>query len=104
MGGWDSHIDHDFFVRAYSDCLVSRRYLVTRYRTSNDNTRIFKIQGTPYKVTITRGSTTFSHTLNVPEHTMIYQDEVSTPDIVCMALTCDGFILVPDDIDSPTLF
>lgn len=104
MGGWDSHIDHDFFVRAYSECLVSRRYLVTRYRTSKDNTRIFKIQGTPYKVTITRGSTTFSYTLNVPEHTMIYQEEVSTPDIVCMALTHDGFILVPDDIDSPTLF
>lgn len=103
MGGWDSHIDHDFFVRAYSERLVSRRYLVTRYRTSKDNTRIFKIQGTPYKVTITRGSTTFSHTLNVPEHTMIYQ-EASTPDIVCMALTRDGFILVPDDIDSPTLF
>lgn len=104
MGGWDSHIDHDFFVRAYSERLVSRRYLVTRYRTSKDNTRIFKIQGTPYKVTITRGLTTFSHTLNVPEHTMIYQEEASTPDIVCMALTCDGFILVPDDIDSPTLF
>lgn len=104
MGGWDSHIDHDFFVRAYSECLVSRRYLVTRYRTSKDNTRIFKIQGTPYKVTITRGSITFSHTLNVPEHIITYQEEISTPDIVCIALTCDGFILVPDDIDSPTLF
>nr|DAR68694.1 MAG TPA: hypothetical protein [Caudoviricetes sp.] len=35
---------------------------------------------------------------------MIYQEQASTPDIVCTALTCDGFILVPDDIDSPTLF
>lgn len=104
MAGWDFHIDHDFYVRAYSECLVSRRHLVSRYRTSKENTRVFKIQGTNYSVTITRGSTTFSHTLNVPEHTIVYQDEVSTPDIVCMALSCDGFILVPDDIDSPILF
>ena len=104
MGGWDSHVDHDFYVRAYSERLVSRRYLVSRYNTLKENTRIFKIQGTNYSVMITRGTSTFSHTLNVPEHTIIYQDEPSTPDIVCMALSCDGFILVPEDIDSPTLF
>lgn len=105
MDGWDFHIDHDFYVRAYSDSLESKRFLVSRYSTSNKYTRIFKIQGTKYNVAITRSpSCTYSHTLSVAEHTLYYQDEVSTPDIVCMALTNDDFILVPDDIDSPTLF
>lgn len=105
MGGWDSHIDHDFYVRAYSDRLESKRFLVSRYATSNDHTRIFKIQGTRYNVAITRGPLhTYSHTLSVAEHTLYYQDEVSTPDIVCMSLTDDNFILVPEDVDSPTLF
>ena len=105
MDGWHSHIDHDFYVRAYSDKLESKRFLVSRYTTSNDNTRIFKIQGTRYNVSITRiPSCTYSHTLSVAEHMIYYQDEVSTPDIVCIALTDDNFILVPEDIDSPTLF
>lgn len=105
MGGWDSHVDHDFYVRAYSDRLESKRFLVSRYPAANKHTRIFKIQGTRYNVSITRSfSGTYSHTLSVPEHTLYYQDEVSTPDIVCMALTDENFILVPDDIDSPTLF
>ena len=105
MDGWDSHVDHDFYVRAYSDSLESKRLLVSRYTTVNKHTRIFKIQGTRYNVSITRSpSCTYSHTLSVPEHTLYYQDEVSTPDIVCMALTDENFILLPDDIDSPTLF
>lgn len=105
MGGWDSHIDHDFFVRAYSDRLESKCFLVSRYASSNADTRIFKIQGTKYNVAITRTpSITYSYTLTVPEHTLIFQEEVSTPDIVCMALTDNNFILVPVDIDSPTLF
>lgn len=105
MGGWDSHVDHDFYVRAYSNSLESKKFLVSRYSSSNKYTRIFKIQGTRYNVAITRSpSCTYSHTLSVAEHTLYYQDEVSTPDIVCMALTDDDFILVPDYIDSPTLF
>lgn len=105
MDGWDSHVDHDFYVRAYSNSLESKKFLVSRYSASNKYTRIFKIQGTRYNVAITRSpSCTYSHTLSVAEHTLYYQDEVSTPDIVCMALTDDDFILVPDDIDSPTLF
>ena len=105
MDGWDSHIDHDFYVRAYSNSLESKKFLVSRYSSSNKHTRIFKIQGTKYNVAITRSSScTYSHTLSVAEHILYYQDEVSTPDIVCMALTNDDFILVPDDIDSPTLF
>lgn len=105
MGGWDSHVDHDFYVRAYSDRLESKRFLVSRYTTSNAHTRTFKIQGTKYNVAITRSpSSTYSHTLSVPEHTLNFQDEVSTPDIVCMALTDEDFILVPDYIDSPPLF
>ena len=105
MDGWDFHIDHDFYVRAYSNSLKSKKLLVSRYSSSNKYTRIFKIQGTRYNVAITRSpSCTYSHTLSVAEHTLYYQDEVSTPDIVCMALTDDDFILVPDDIDSPTLF
>lgn len=105
MGCWDSHVDHDFYVRAYSTALISKRFLVSRYKASNVHTRIFKIQGTKYDVAITRSSTcTYSHTLSVPTHTIYYQDDVSTPEIVCTALTDDDFILVPDDIDSPTLF
>ena len=105
MDGWDFHIDHDFYVRAYSNSLESKKFLVSRYSSLNKYTRIFKIQGTRYNVAITRSpSCTYSHTLSVSEHTLYYQDEVSTPDIVCMALTDDDFILVPDDIDSPTLF
>lgn len=105
MDGWDFHIDHDFYVRAYSNSLESKKFLVSRYSSSNKYTRIFKIHGTRYNVAITRSpSCTYSHTLSVAEHTLYYQDEVSTPDIVCMALTDDNFILVPDDIDSPTLF
>lgn len=105
MDGWDFHIDHDFYVRAYSNSLESKKFLVSRYSSSNKYTRIFKIQGTRYNVAITRSpSCTYSHTLSVAERTLYYQDEVSTPDIVCMALTDDNFILVPDDIDSPTLF
>lgn len=105
MGGWDSHIDHDFYVRAYSDRLESKRVLVSRYTSANKYTRIFKIQGTRYNVAITRNpSATYSHTLSVKEHTIHYQNEVSTPTIVCTSLTDDNFILVPEDIDSPTLF
>lgn len=105
MDCWTNHIDHDFYVRAYSDRFESKQLLVSRYKTASEHTRIFKIQGTRYNVAITRSpSCTYSHTLSVAEHTLYYQDEVSTPDIVCMALTDDDFILVPDDIDSPTLF
>lgn len=105
MDCWTNHIDHDFYVRAYSNSFESKKFLVSRYSSSNKYTRIFKIQGTRYNVAITRSlSCTYSHTLSVAEHTLYYQDDVSTPDIVCMALTDDDFILVPDDIDSPTLF
>ncbi len=105
MDGWDFHIDHDFYVRAYSDRLESKRFLVSRYMSSNKYTRIFKIQGTRYNVSITRSpSGTYSHTLSVTDHTLNFQEEVSTPDIVCRALTDENFILVPDDIDSPSLF
>ena len=104
MDGWDSHIDHDFYVRAYSNCLESKRFLVKCYRNAHPHERLFAIQGTPYKVMISRHDITFSYTTNVPEHTIIYQDEVSTPSIVCMALTQDNFILVPENIDFLTLF
>lgn len=105
MDGWDSHIDHDFYVRAYSDKLESKRFLVSRYTTANKYTRIFKIQGARYNVAITRSpSHTYSHTLSVGEHTLHFQDEASTPDIVCTALTDENFILVPENVDSPTLF
>ena len=105
MDCWTNHIDHDFYVRAYSDRLESKRFLVSRYKSASEHTRIFKIQGTRYSVQITRThSCTYSHTLSVPVHTIYYQQEVSTPDIVCTALTDDGFILLPDNIDSPTLF
>ncbi|ABR67668.1 hypothetical protein AV1_gp03 [Actinomyces phage Av-1] len=105
MAGWDSHVDHDFYVRAYSDRLESKRFLVSRYAVANKHTRIFKIQGTRHNVSITRSpGCTYSYTISVPEHILYYQDEVSTPDIVCMALTNENFILVPDDVDTPTLF
>mgnify|MGYP001740901166 CR=1 FL=1 len=105
MGGWDSHIDHDFYVRAYSDRLESKRFLVSCYQASDKDTRIFKIQGTRYNVAITRSPTcTYSHTLSVSTHTIYYQENTPTPEIVCTALTDDNFILVLDDIDSPTLF
>lgn len=104
MDGWDSHIDHDFYVRAYNHCLQSKRFLASRYLTANKNSRRFKIQGTSRDVTIVRGPVTYSHTMSVPEHTLTFQEEVSTPDIVCMALTDDDFILVPEDIESTPLF
>ena len=105
MDGWDSHIDHDFYVRAYSERLELRRFLVSRHVTSNPHVRIFKIQGTPYNVSITRSpSCLYSHTLSVSTHTIYYQEDCSTPEIVCTALTHENFILVPEDIDAPTLF
>ena len=104
MGGWDSHVDYDFYVRAYFNCLESKRFLVKCYRNAHPHERLFAIQGTPYRVMISRKDITFSYTTNVPEHTIIYQDEVSTPSIVCMALTQDNFILVPEEIESPPLF
>jgi hypothetical protein len=104
VGGWDFHIDHDFYVRAYDERLKSKRFLVSRYATANKNTRRFKIQGTNRDVMVHRGTTTFSHTLSVPEHSLSFQEEVSTPSIVCMALTSEGFILIPEDIESEPLF
>ena len=104
MGGWDSHVDHDFYVRVYSNCLASKRLLVKRYTTSDSNSRVFVIQGTGHKVTITRTGNAYTHTLSVPEHNGVYQNEVSTPSIVCMSLTHDNFILVPEDIDAQPLF
>lgn len=105
MDGWDSHIDHDFYVRAYSNRLESKRFLVSRYVSSNPYTRIFKIQGTQHNVAIIRTpSQLYSHTLSVSTHTVHYQEDVSTPEIVCAALTHENFILVPEEIDSPSLF
>lgn len=104
MGGWDSHVDHDFYVRAYSDRLESKRFLVKRYATSFDNIRRFKILGTKYEVTIRRGSTTTSHTLSVNTHNLEYDRDTSTEDIVCTALTDEGFILIPENINSSPLF
>lgn len=104
MGGWDSHIDHDFYVRAYFNCLASKRFLVKRYTTNNPNARVFSIQGTGHRVTITRTDNAYTHTLSVAEHDGVYQNEVSTPSIVCMALTQDNFILVPEDVDALPLF
>lgn len=104
MYGWDSHVDNDFYVRVYFNCLTSKRLLVKRYTTSDSNSRVFVIQGTGHKVTITRTDNAYTHTLSVPEHNGVYQNEVSTPSIVCMALTHDNFILVPEDINAPTLF
>lgn len=104
MDGWDFHVDHDFYVRLYSNRLASKRLLVKRYTTSNPNSRVFAIQGTGHKVTITRTDNAYTHTLSVPEQNGVYQNEVSTPSIVCMSLTHDNFILVPEDINAEPLF
>jgi hypothetical protein len=104
VDGWDSYCDHDFYVRAYSDRLESKRFLVKRYTTSFDHIRRFKILGTKYEVTIRRGITTTSHTLSVGTHNLEFDKDTSTEDIVCTALTDEGFILLPEDIDSSPLF
>lgn len=104
MDGWDSHVDHDFYVRAYFNCLVSKRFLVKRYVTNSSNVRIFKILGTPFNVRINRSKTTSSHTLSVPEHNLTYDPQTTTQEIVCTALTQDNFILVPEDINAEPLF
>lgn len=104
MYGWDSHCDHDFYVRVYSNCLTSKRLLVKRYTTSDPNQRVFVIQGTGHRVTIARIDKAYTRTLSVPEHYGVYQNEVSTPSIVCMALTHDNFILIPEDINAEPLF
>lgn len=104
MRGWDSHVDHDFYVRAYSDKLDSKRFLVKRYTTSFDHIRRFKILGTNYEVTIRRGLTTTSHTLSVDVHNLEYPKDTPTEEIVCTALTDEGFILFPENIDSSPLF
>ena len=105
MDGWDSHIDHDFYVRAYFNCLTSKRFLVKRYVTNSPNVRLFKILGTPYNVRINRSKTiTSSHTLSVPEHNLTYDPQTTTQEIVCTALTQDNFILVPEDINAEPLF
>lgn len=104
MGGWDSHVDHDFYVRAYSHRLTSKRFLVKRYTTSFDHIRRFKILGTKYDVTIRRGSTTTSHTLSVDTHNLEFDKNTPTEEIVCTALTDDGFILIPENIAASPLF
>lgn len=104
MDGWNSHIDCDFYVRAYFNCLTSKRFLVKRYTTNNPNTRKFVIQGTGYSVTVSRIDNAYTHTLSVPEHNAVYQNEVSTPSIVCMALSNNNFFLVPEDVNAPPLF
>lgn len=104
MDGWDSHVDHDFYVRAYFNCLVSKRFLVKRYVTNSPNVRLFKILGTPYNVRINRSKITSSHTLSVPEHNLTYDPQTTTQEIVCTALTQDNFILVPEDINAEPLF
>jgi hypothetical protein len=105
VGGWDSHTDHDFYVRAYFNCLASKRFLVKRYTTSNKNVRRFKILGTPYEVRIVRTATvTSSHTLSVSVHNLTYDSSTSTEEIVCTALMQDNFILVPDEANAPPLF
>lgn len=105
MGGWDSHVDHDFYVRAYSNRLVSKRFLVKRYTTSNKNVRRFKILGTPYEVRIVRTATiTSSHTPSVPVHNLTYDSGTSTEEIVRTALTQDNFILALDDVNVDPLF
>lgn len=104
MDGWNLHTDNDFYVRAYSNKLESKCFLVKRYTTSNPKIRIFKILGTPYSVNITRGNTTYSHTLSVPTHTLYFPAEATTEDIVCTSLTDDNFILTAEHIDAPSLF
>lgn len=104
MDDWDLHTDNDFYVSAYNNKLESKRFLVKRYTTSTPRIRIFKILGTPYSVYITRGRTTYSHTLSTSTHTLYFPAEATTEDIVCTALTDDDFILTPVNIDAPTLF
>lgn len=104
VDGWDLHTDNDFYVRAYNNKLESKRFLVKRYTTSNPRIRIFKILGTPYTVNITRGCTTFSHTLSTSTHTLYFPAEATTEDIVCTALTDDDFILISENTDAPSLF
>nr|DAK58117.1 MAG TPA: hypothetical protein [Caudoviricetes sp.] len=105
MDDWDSHTDHDFYVRAYFNWLTSKKFLVKRYTTANKYTRRFKILGTPYEVSIIRSPTvTSSHTLSVPEHNLTYDSTVSTEEIVCTALMQDNFILIPDDVNVDPLF
>mgnify|MGYP000135315534 CR=1 FL=1 len=105
MDGWDCHVDHDFYVRAYFNTFKSKRFLVKRYTTHNKNTRLFKILGTPYVVRIfrSRGLTT-SYTHSVPEHYLEYKSDTSTEEIVRTALTQNNFLLVSDSIDADTLF
>lgn len=105
MDGWDFHIDHDFYVRAYFNCLASKRFLVKRYATNNPNVRRFKVLGTPYEVRINRSKTiTSSYTLSVPEHNLTYDPQTTTDKIVCTALMQENFILVPEDINASPLF
>lgn len=104
MDDWDLYTNHDFYVRAYSNKLESKRFLVKCYNTNNPRTKIFKILGTNLSVNITRGRTTYSHTMSVDIHTLFFPAEVRTEDIVCNALTSEDFIIVPDSMDSPTLF
>lgn len=104
MDSWVDYTDHDFYVRAYSDRLESKRFLVKRYTTSFDHIRRFKILGTKYEVCIRRGMTTTTHTLSVDIHNLEFDNNTPTEDIVCTALTDENFILVPENIDSPTLF
>ena len=104
MGGWDSHTDHDFYVRAYSNKLESKRFLVKCYNTNNPHTRLFKVLGTNLTVAITRAKTTYSHTMCVDTHTIFFPPEIRTENIVCNALTDDNFILVTDNAESEPLF
>ena len=105
MDGWDSHVDHDFYVRAYFNCLASKRFLVKRYTTSNKYVRRFKIVGTPYEVSINRSPiVTSSHTLSVSEHNLTFDSHTSTEEIVRISLTQDNFILVPDAVNAEPLF
>jgi hypothetical protein len=48
--------------------------------------------------------TTTTHTLSVDIHNLEFDNNTPTEDIVCTALTDENFILVPENIDSPTLF
>ena len=105
MDGWDSHVDHDFYVRAYFKSLTSKRFLVKRYNTSSKYVRRFKILGTTYEVAITRTPTsTTSHTLSASEHNLTFDPNTSTEEVVCSALTQENFLLVPDNINVEPLF
>lgn len=106
MDGWDSCTDHDFYVRAYNNRLESKRFLVKRYATANQNVRRFKILGTAREVTINRCSPTATrtHTMSVPEHFLDFDPQTSTEEIVCTALYDDDFILEPDNANVKPLF